>query len=138
MDARRAFSPVSRLVDGAAAASMTFTDGTVVGRRVTRCSSSSTPRRSARSRHLSRTAFDIGADPKMSDVIGASRAVIRLSLPVTVLISPLCAIAGMDAPDRTGKCSWRTAECLPSAGQSLVLQSGRKALSCGVVSMPMN
>ncbi|COW34790.1 Uncharacterised protein [Mycobacterium tuberculosis] len=57
------------------------------------------------------------ADPKMSVLISASRARIQFSLPVTVLISPLCAIRRNGcASGQDGKVFVENRECtMPSA-----------------------
>ena len=75
-----------------------------------------------------------------SEVSIASRARIQLRLPMTVLISPLCAIIRYGwASGHAGKVLVENLECTsPSAESNRSSErSGKNGCNCAVVSMPL-
>ena len=77
---------------------------------------------------------------KRSELIWLSRARIQLRLPLTVLISPLCAISRYGwASGQLGKVLVEKRECTRASSEANRSsdRSGKNGSSCPVVSMPL-
>jgi hypothetical protein len=112
--------------------------------RPPRCSSSSTSSKDAESEasgvQIGKIRSSFSWSPKRSEASWDSRATIQLRLPLTVLISPLCATKRYGwASGQLGKVFVENRECTSAIAEAKRRsdRSGKKGSSWPVVSMPL-